>query len=306
MYALVTGSRGFVGPYLLAALRTRGAKVFEFDPTLDIRDAAAVSQEVENFAELIPSGEIGVVFHLAAMSHVGKSWDNPSEVVGVNVGGSANLLASLAKAGFQGRFVYVSSAEVYGNQPGVDLLTETHPRLPLTPYAASKLAAEEFVLQMHRAHSIDVVIARPFNHIGPGQSENFLVSAIARRIADAARSGKSSIEVGNLGAVRDFLDVRDVVNAYCEIAVLGICGEIYNISSGVGRSVRDVVAEMIELSGAELELVVSPSLARGIEVPRLVGDSSKLFSATGFVPRQSLEATLQDVLKYWRGRQAAS
>ncbi len=291
-----------MGPYLLSELERRKSRAIELHEKIDITDSVAIRNEVARFLALIPRDEKAVIFHLAALSHVGKSWSGPAEVISVNVGGTANILAGLAELGFRGRFVYVSSAEVYGNQPQVDAINEAHPTLPLSPYAASKLAAEVFVQQVHRAHALDTVIARPFNHIGPGQSESFLVSAIARRITEAVRVGSPTIEVGNLGAIRDFLDVRDVVRAYCDLAETALSGETYNISSGAGRSVAEVVKEMIRLSGARLEVSVNPGLTRAIEVPRLVGDCTKLQEATGFRPLHSLEATLGDVLQYWRGR----
>ena len=143
---------------------------------------------------------------------------------------------------------------------------------------------------------------RPFNHIGPGQAPQFLVSAIAKRIVEAQKAGAGHIEVGNLDAVRDFLDVRDVVRAYVDLAERGTSGEVYNIASGVGNRVSDVVQRMIELAEAAVEVVVSPELVRTIEVPELVGDRSKITREVGFDPAFSLDATLRDVLEFWRSR----
>ena len=302
MYALVTGSRGFVGPYLIEHLRQSGSVAIELEEDVNICDRSALVEDVKRYLSGIPAGTIPVVFHLAALSHVGQSWNNLTDVISVNVAGTANICSILHEAEFDGRLIFVSSAEVYGNHPGKESLSEWEKAAPLSPYAASKLAGEEFVLQFHRAWGLDVVVARPFNHIGPGQRESFLVSAIAKRITEAVHTGESFIEVGNLSAVRDFLDVRDVVRAYCDLAEAGESGKTYNISSGFGTIVSQLVGRMIELCGANLDMVVSPALTRNIEVPRLVGNSSELIGATGFDPKFTLDATLLDVLSWWRAR----
>ncbi|MDA8116697.1 MAG: GDP-mannose 4,6-dehydratase [Actinomycetota bacterium] len=300
MFALITGSHGFVGPYLVRELHSRGHQVAELAAGVDITDRSAVEVEVKAYMARLQGGEAGAVFHLAALSHVGRSWSDPASVIQVNVGGTANLLGCLADAGFKGRFLFVSSAEVYGNQPDVSLIEESAVASPLSPYAASKLAAEVFVMQARRAFGLDVLIARPFNHIGPGQSPDFLVSALAKRIVAAERSGAESIAVGNLSAVRDFLDVRDVVRAYCDIVEGGSAGELFNVASGQGVAVSDVLERMLSLAGTSLRARVSESLVRKVEVPRLVGDASKLRGATSFRPEYDLDSTLADVLAHWR------
>ncbi len=302
MFALVTGSNGFVGPYLVEELRRRGHEVAELAVGVDIGDRAAIDVEVKAFTERIEAGQATAVFHLAALSHVGRSWSDPASVVRVNVGGTANLLGSLSAAGFEGRFLFVSSAEVYGNRNDLERISESVGPAPLSPYAASKLAAEEFVKQAWRAFGIDVLITRPFNHIGPGQSPDFLVSALARRIVAAERSNASSIEVGNLSAVRDFLDVRDVVRAYCDLVEQAPSGEVFNVASGRGVAVSEVLDRMLRLANTELRAEVSDALVRKVEVPRLVGDASKLEAATSFAPRFALESTLKAVLEHWRLR----
>ena len=300
MHALVTGSHGFVGPYLVRELRGRGHHVAELAAGTDVTNRSALEVEVKAFIARLRNGDAGAVFHLAALSHVGRSWSDPAAVIQVNVAGTANLLGCLAEAGFSGRFLLVSSAEVYGNQPGPLRIGESAAPAPLSPYAASKLAAEEFAMQARRAFGLDVLIARPFNHIGPGQSPDFLVSALARRIVAAERSGAKDIEVGNLSAVRDFLDVRDVVRAYCEIIAKAPKGELFNVASGRGVAVSEVLERMLSLAGTSLSARVSESLVRKVEVPRLVGDASKLQRATSFREEYDLDSTLDDVLEYWR------
>jgi GDP-4-dehydro-6-deoxy-D-mannose reductase len=297
--ALVTGSRGFVGPYLLGELRQRGIEATELTPDSDICDFEVISSEIESFVDL--GGEM-VVFHLAALSHVGTSWREPERYLSINAGGTLNILRAIATRNVKLRFVYVSSSEVYGNHKELDKVDEKVSPMPLSPYAASKLCGETFVLQYGRAYGLDAIVARPFNHIGPNQSDNFLVAAIARRLCQAKRDGGSSIPVGNLDAVRDFLDVRDVVRAYVDLALKGEANSLYNISSGRGVMVSDLINRMIDLLGVEIKLTTDPTLVRPVEVARLVGDSSKLIRDLDFEAKFSLDETLLDVLSYWQDR----
>jgi GDP-4-dehydro-6-deoxy-D-mannose reductase len=183
-------------------------------------------------------------------------------------------------------------------------LHEGSPTAPLTPYAASKLAAEAVVAQAHLGHGQHVITVRPFNHIGPGQTPNFAVPALAKRIVDADRLGAATIPVGNLSARRDFTDVRDVVRAYRLLVESGQPGEIYNVCSGRDVSIREIADGLLELAGTTLEFEVDPSLVRPVEVPVLRGDPARLVDATGWAPEVPLDRTLADVLAYWRQQPA--
>ena len=302
MRALITGGSGFVGPFLSNELKLRSHEAVVLDHTCDLTNYEDTTHNIAEFINLSPDKDNLAVFHLAALSHVGMSWDNPARYVEVNVQGTVNLLKALADIGFTGRFIFVSSAEVYGKTLNRTPIVENVKAAPLSPYAASKLAGEEFVLQYQRAYGYEGIIARPFNHIGPNQTDKFLVSAIAKRIVEAELAQHNSIDVGNLDAVRDFLDVRDVVRAYVDIAEYGENAQVYNICSGVPTTVRTLVDELISLSGAELHLSVNPSLVRPIEVEYLVGDNSKLVTRANFTQKYTLSSTLEDVLKFWRGR----
>jgi len=195
-----------------------------------------------------------------------------------------------------------SSAEVYGavTDPAQLPLTELSPTAPLTPYAASKLAAEALCLQAWLGHGQRVVTVRPFNHIGPGQSPNFAVSALAKRIVDAERSGATEIPVGNLSARRDFTDVRDVVRAYRLLIESGAPGGIYNVCSGRDVAIQEIADRLLAQAGSSVRLVPDPSLMRPVEVPVLRGDPTRLTEATGWTPERPLDQTLADVLAHWR------
>jgi GDP-4-dehydro-6-deoxy-D-mannose reductase len=200
--------------------------------------------------------------------------------------------------------VLVSSAEVYGPATDSKPLDEQTELRPVTPYAVSKVAAEFLGLQSFLGRGLRVIRARPFNHVGPGQADDFVVSALARRMVEVELRGSETVQVGNLAASRDFTDVRDVVRAYRLLALRGVAGEPYNICSGEAVTIAELAAKMASLLSYEVKLVQDPALFRPVEVPVLVGDASKIVAATGWRPSVELAATLADVLDYWRARLA--
>jgi GDP-4-dehydro-6-deoxy-D-mannose reductase len=293
MKTAVTGSSGFVGRHLVPYLRARGDDVVTIDhegnPPVDVTDAAEVRA-------VLQAARPDAVYHLAALSHVGRSWDTPETVFRVNALGALNVLRACIDAGVD-RVLVAGSADVYGAVTDEDLpLTEDARIRPITPYGASKAAADVLALQAFLGDGLQTLRVRAFNHTGPGQSTAMLVPGLARRVADAERSGGSKVSVGNLDVVRDVCDVRDVVRAYRLLVEHGQPGEAYNVCSGRGVSVREVADRMLALSDATLELVVDPELVRPVDVPRLVGSSARLLAATGWAPEIRLGTTLADVL----------
>ncbi len=298
MRAAVTGSSGFVGSYLVPHLRAAGDDVVTLDrsgtPPVDITDTAAVR-------DVLRSARPDAVYHLAALSHVGQSWEDPETVFRVNAGGALSVLRACADIGV-GRVLVVGSADEYGVVRPADLpLTEDAPIRPVTPYGASKAAADVLALQAFLGDGLPTVRVRSFNHTGPGQATDMLVPALARRIADAERAGGSNVSVGNVDVVRDISDVRDVVRAYRLLVEHGVAGEAYNVSSGHGTSVREIADGLLGLSDTPLELVVDPELVRSVDVPMLVGSPDKLRAATGWRPEIPFEQTLHAVLEAARG-----
>ena len=293
MRALITGGKGFVGQWLAAHLKDSGDEVFVIDVETDVSDGAALRRVMGDVAP-------EAIYHLAAMTHVGESWEHPSKVLQVNVLGTAELLAAAREVDPSPTVLVVSSAEVYGVVDPANLpLNESTPTAPATPYAASKLAAEAVALQAWRGYGQPVIVVRPFNHIGPGQSPNFAVPALAKRIVEAKRSGATSLPVGTLTTRRDFTDVRDVVVAYRLLITRGITGTVYNVASGRDVAISEVADHLLSLAGAELELVTDPSLVRPVDVPVLQGDAELLRAATGWSPQIPLATTLADVLASW-------
>ncbi len=292
--ALITGGSGFVGAWLAAHLREGGDEVVSIDIETDVADPEAL-------APVMAAAAPDAVYHLAALSHVGQSWEAPIEVLRVNVLGTASVLAVARSLPRSPTVLVVSSAEVYGAvQPdALPLREETSAVAPVSPYAVSKAACEQLALQAWRAYGQPVVVVRPFNHIGPGQAPNFAVSAFARRIVEANRRGLDALAVGTLTARRDFTDVRDVVRAYRLLITRGVPGTIYNVCSGTDCSLRDVADTLMELVGVDLRLVTDPALVRPVEVPVLRGDPARLQAATGWKPELPLEDTLRAVIEYW-------
>ena len=293
MRALITGGKGFVGQWLTAHLKDSGDEVVVIDIETDVADGAAVRRVV---SDVVPEA----IYHLAAMTHVGESWDDPSPVLRVNVLGTAEMLAAARFLPAAPRVLVVSSAEVYGVVTPEQLpLGEDTPTAPASPYAASKLAAEDVALQAWRGFGQPVVIVRPFNHIGPGQSPNFFVPALAKRIVEARRSGAGSLRVGTLTTRRDFTDVRDVVVAYRLLMEKGAPGMVYNVCSGHDVAMSEVADDLLRLAGVDISLETDPELVRPVDVPVLRGDAGLLRAATGWQPKIPLATTLADVLSSW-------
>lgn len=298
MRAFVTGGKGFVGTWLVTHLLDVGDEVVVVDRELDVADGVAVTAAV---ADAAPD----VVYHLAALTHVGRSWADPAEVLRVNAVGTLHVLEAARVCPSEPKVLLVSSAEVYGSLEEADLpATEDTALRPVTPYAASKVAAEFLGVQAYLAHGLAVLRVRPFNHIGPGQGPGFVVPSLAKRIVEARRSGDSTLPVGNLSARRDLTDVRDVVRAYRLLVDHGTPGDVYNVCSGRALSVTELAGRMLELAGADLQLVTDPELVRPVDVPVVCGDPTKLRRATGWELAFDLDQTLGDVLEEWEHRSA--
>ncbi|HVA70110.1 MAG TPA: GDP-mannose 4,6-dehydratase [Acidimicrobiales bacterium] len=290
MRVLVTGSQGFVGRHLIAHLEKSGDVVRGIDREHDVTSVAAMR---EVFADVRPE----VIYHLAALTHVGDSWRQASEFNRVNVVGTQCVLDA-AHAGVPSALtLIVSSAEVYGVVTDADQpLRESFRVAPSNPYSASKVEAELVAREAARVRAQRVIIARPFNHLGPGQALTFVVPALVNRLLEARERGEDEIAVGDLSTRRDFSDVRDVVRAYRLLALLGAAGETYNVASGHDVAVRDIATQLVSRLAPEVRLVVDATLLRPIEVPVARGSVKKLHDATGWSPAIPLHVSLSDVI----------
>ncbi len=292
MRLLATGLSGFVGSH--CAQQFAAVDLLVDGRLADLRNRDEVMAAV---AQAQPEA----VLHLAAQSNVPESFQNPQLTREVNVGGTLNLLHGLDAIGFRGRMLYVGSAEAYGLVGEAQLpVTEAYPLKPLNPYAHSKAEAEALCREWSQKGQFEIVIARPFNHIGPRQSTRFAVASFARQIA-AFRAGRGAahLEAGDLDTTRDFTDVRDVVRAYAMLLRSGRNGQAYNVCSGVERSLRDVVRAMMEVAGVEMEIKTQPGLLRKSEQRRMLGSFDKIHADTGWTPTVGLRQTLVDTLQFW-------
>jgi GDP-4-dehydro-6-deoxy-D-mannose reductase len=310
MRALVTGAAGFVGSWLVRDLAGSGYTTFAgglgespADPlagtdgwvSLDVTSAASVR---EALAEVRPQ----VVFHLAGQASVGDSFADPEGTWEVNATGTLRIACSLPRGA---RMLVVSSAEVYGAVPESEQpIREDRPLSPGNPYAASKAAAEMAALQAGAAGSVAIVVARAFNHTGPGQDDRFALPSFARQLAVLTSDGGDPVlRVGNLSARRDLLDVRDVVRAYRILMERGTPGMVYNVASGIARSMTDVVAELVRISGRDARVEVDEERVRPVDVPLLVGDASRL-NALGWRPEIPFATTLRDLFNWQMGHRS--
>jgi GDP-4-dehydro-6-deoxy-D-mannose reductase len=233
---------------------------------------------------------------------VGRSWTDELGTYRANVEGLINVLSACRDAGMP-RVVAVLSADVYGKVRAEDLPLDEDTRFrPVSPYAGSKAAADLVCLQAYLGFGMDVIRARPFTHVGPGQSAKFVASAIASRVAIAERDHLDTVSVGRLDTRRDFTDVRDVVRAYRLLAQFGAAGEAYNICSGTDISIEQLADTLLSCASRPLHLVPDPALQRPADVPVLRGDPSRLHELTGWKPEIPLATTLADVLDDWRRR----
>jgi GDP-4-dehydro-6-deoxy-D-mannose reductase len=308
--ALITGGNGFVGKHLAAALRAHGSDVVTagragdgepVDLPLELGDAASVRAALE---EARPE----VVFHLAAQTFVPDATRDPLSTYDVNAMGTARLFEAVRELGARPapRVIVASSGEVYGARDSSEqpLREDLFPR-PATTYAASKVASEAIALASARTYGIPAIVTRAFNHIGPGQSERFAVASFAHGLAAIAAGAKPVLAVGNLTARRDFLDVRDVVEAYVALAERGIEGEIYNVCSGSAVAIQEVLRQLIMTARVAVEVREDPARLRPSDVPLAYGDNAKLRAATGWEPRYTLAQSLRDVYADARARVAA-
>ena len=308
MRAFVTGIEGFAGHYLARHLLDQGCEVsgsyFDQSQITELSGPCDLHRvdlrDFPNTARVIAAVKPGQIYHLAAQSSAARSFQQPRETFEINIGGFGNLLEAVRVSGTRPRIVLVSSCEVYGPTAGGAPITEQQGYNPVSPYAASKVAQEIMALQYVRSFGLDIVIARPFPHIGPGQSPVFALPSFAQQIAAIARGGKEArLLVGNLEARRDFSDVRDVTVAYQLLAAKGKTGEAYNICSGTAIPIEQALRTLLQLSGLAIAVVVDPARLRPSDVPVLWGDNAKLRAATGWAPRHTVDQALQELLDHW-------
>lgn len=307
MKALIIGGGGFVGGYLADELNNNGYDVYitcleKVDSdyvqfTLDIRkkdDISAILSEVNP----------DVIFHLAAQSSVALSWKNPQLTAEINIIGAINLFEAVREYEGNPRVIVIGSGEEYGCISANSCpIKETEPLHPMNIYAATKVCQEQTAEIYARAYGLDIVMVRAFNHSGPKQESIFVMSDFCRQIADIEKGRKSPVmTVGNLAAMRDFTDVRDIVRGYRLLAEKGKSGEIYNIGSGKAVSIQYILDTALKLSTVEIAVERDAKRMRASDIPIIEADTTKIHGDTGWITEIALEQTIEDTLNYWRKR----
>ena len=290
---LLIGGNGFVGKHLKNAL-IDSYEVISTGKELNINNL----HDLEKFIGKIKPD---AVVHLAAISSIIDSIDAPKKTFDVNFFGTLNVLLALKKNKFKGRFLFISSSQVYGSIDENELpISEASHLKPDNPYAVSKAAAELLCLQWIKTENFKIIIARPFNHIGPGQSENFAISSFGLQLAQIKLGIKKSfIEIGDISMFRDFTDVRDVVSAYKLLLENGKEGEIYNIASNSEKTIKSLLDRMIQISGLEVDLRINKSRLRANDQQKLIGNNSKLIEGLNWERKFFIDDTLEDILNFW-------
>lgn len=312
---LITGISGFVGNYLARKilelkkqevngtyLSEKSKEVFNDISNdlklfqLDLMDADATDKLI---GTLLPDE----IYHLAAISSSALSFDNPTEVITNNITSQLNLLEAVRKTKINPKIMIISSAEVYGKVESKNLpIDENTPLVPTNPYAVSKITQDYMGLQYHISYGLNIIRVRPFNHIGPGQSDRFATAAFAKKIAEIEKGKREPIlTVGSLDSKIDFTDVRDMVWAYIMLMQKGNFGDVYNIGSGASHKMSDVLNLLLSFTSAKIKIETDPKLLRPSNNPELVCDNAKIQRLTGWKPQMPLEKTLKDILEYWRG-----
>ncbi|HBL28919.1 MAG TPA: GDP-mannose 4,6-dehydratase [Acidobacteria bacterium] len=315
MRALITGITGFAGSHLAEYLLAEQPDVEVFGlyrwrsrmeniehlrskVTLlecDLRDYTSVHAA-------LAASRPDYIFHLAAQSFVPSSWTAPNETLTTNVSGQTNLFEAIRALGLDPVVQIACSSEEYGLVHKDEVpIKETNPLRPLSPYAVSKVAQDYLAYQYFMSYGLKAIRTRGFNHTGPRRGHVFVTSNFCSQVA-AIELGLQEpvIRVGNLDALRDFTDVRDMVRAYWLAVTKGTPGEVYNIATGHGIVIREMLDRIIAMAKVEVKVEVDPARLRPSDVEILIGDSSKFRADTGWEPRVPFEQTLTDLLNYWR------
>jgi GDP-4-dehydro-6-deoxy-D-mannose reductase len=305
--ALVTGCNGFVGRALVARLATAGYEVWGADRVET--DGAFAGKECligdlcdDAFVEdVVGRAKPACIVHLAGQASVRQSFDDPVQTLSDNTRPSLNILNVLRRRGSRARALLVGSADEYGSvEPAQLPLTEATPANPESPYALAKAIQNQYGRMFAKLYDIDAVMTRSFNHTGPGQRDAFVLSDFARQVAAIRRGTRGeTIEVGNIDVKRDFLDVRDVCDAYVVLLKKGRAGETYNVCSGQSYRIGDMLRQMCDIASVQVSIRIDSTRLRPVDMTELRGDPGKMHAHTGWSAKRPIEETLRSLLDYW-------
>ncbi len=316
MRILLTGFTGFVSQHFLEYLNSKepGSVVLGIDKNpanfnfsnysnLSVSFEAIDLLNKDATEKIINSFSPDYILHLASVSSVAQSWQSPQESFVNNTSIFLNLVESIRLTNKNCRILSVGSSEEFGEVEEKDLpLTEQHPLKPLSPYAVARVSQEMLSKIYADGYSMDIIMTRSFNHIGPGQRDAFVFSSFAKQLVQLAKTDEKvkKIITGDLTIIRDFVDVRDVVKAYYLLLKEGKQGEVYNICSGKGFLLKDIIKIMSNLLNIEVETETNPSLARPNENKKIIGSYQKINTELGWHPEIGIEKSLSDIIDYWK------
>lgn len=307
---LVTGGTGFAGSHLIEELLAAGYTDI-YSTTFSPPDGSAQLLASDHYVQVDLSVSDATkavfekikpdwVFHLAAFAYVGKSFDKARELFSNNINLQLNVLDAIKETVPAARVLTIGSAEEYGmTDENLEKIDESVPLNPVNPYAVSKVTQDLLAQSYFFSYKLNIIRARPFNHIGTRQTGDFAVPAFAKQIVAIEQGKQETLQVGSLDAVRDFTSVKDMVRAYVLLMERGEVGQVYNIGSGTGVQIKKIVDQMISLSSVPIQIELDPKRIRPLDVPGLIADNRKIGSL-GWKPNVSIETELHNVLEEWR------
>lgn len=311
--ALITGITGFAGSHLAELLLSEGVEIHGVQRwrsktdnidhiANDVHFHEADLLDAHSLYKVIDEVRPDFIFHLAAQSYVQSSWASPSNTLEVNIIGTVHLFEAVKKSGLNTPIQIACSSEEYGKVLPDELpIRETNPLRPLSPYAVSKLAMDYLGYQYYESYGMKIIRTRGFNHTGPRRGDVFAESTFARQIAEIEAGKREPIVyVGNLDAIRDYTDVRDMVRAYYLAVQKCNPGEVYNIATGTGWKIKDVLDLLLSMSKSKIQIKEDKERIRPSDVAVLIGDATKFKKHTGWKPSVPFEKTMKDLLNYWR------
>ena len=302
---LITGVNGFVGRYFVECLLKHepdadilGVDIAESTSIEGIRYQKLDLCDVPKVDDLLERENPDYIVHLAAMSSVAQSWQEPAKCFLNNTSAFLNLAENVRLKALKTRILSVGSSEEYGiyNEPMQEIFN-LHPK---SPYSVARLSQEYLSKLYVDRFGTDIVMTRSFNHIGPRQSDRFVIPSFIKQLVAISQGAENKMLVGNIEVIRDFTDVRDVVEAYYLILQKGKMREVYNVCSGQGRKLREIIETTAKLLNIEPNIVVDEARVRPNDMPRVVGDNTKLKTRLGWQQKYSLTQTLQDIIEYWK------
>ena len=312
---LITGYNGFVSRHFISYLEQKNIKseILGIDINRSDTDYSNFKNIITSFSQLdllerdrlenlIYSFQPDYILHLASYSSVGFSWKNPSLSFRNNINIFLNLMEVIREVNPSCRILSIGSSEEYGNAASGKMpLKEGYPLNPVSPYAVARVSQEQLSKVYCDGYDLDVVMTRSFNHLGPGQKDIFVISSFAKQLVEIKKGIKKEkkLTTGDISIVRDFLDVRDVVDAYYRLFTDGAKGEVYNICSGNGISLREVIDIMCGILDIQIDFETDSNLIRPNDNKIIIGTNEKLKAATGWVQKIKLKKSLEDIISYW-------